>query len=127
VDLHPRIASTVRLLFSQGLYDLAAFEAMKQVEIRVRELSNASAGDIGVRLMRQAFKPDGGPLTDAKQEKGEQDATSSLFAGAIGTFKNPTSHRDVEYDDPTEASEIVVLGDLLLRMLDRRAKALKLP
>ena len=100
---------------------------MKQVEIRVRDLSKASAGDIGVPLIRQAFKPDGGPLADPKQEKGEQDATSSLFAGAIGTFKNPTSHRDVEYDDPTEASEIVLLGDLLLRMLDRRSKALNLP
>jgi uncharacterized protein (TIGR02391 family) len=77
--------------------------------------------------MRQAFRPDGGPLADPRQEKGEQDATSSLFAGAIGTFKNPTSHRDVEYDDPTEASDIVLLGDLLLRMLDRRAKLLSKP
>jgi uncharacterized protein (TIGR02391 family) len=126
MDLHPRIASTVRSLFSQGLYDLAAFEAMKQVEIRVRELAKAGAGEIGVPLMRAAFRTAGGPLVDPNQEKGEQEATSALFAGAIGTFKNPTSHRDVEYDDPTEASEIVLLGDLLLRMLDRRAKALKL-
>ena len=56
-DLHHRIADTVRSLFAQGHAELAAFEAMKQVEIRVRELSGAAESDIGVGLMRQAFKP----------------------------------------------------------------------
>ena len=42
-----------------------------------------------------------------------------LFAGAIGTFKNPPSHRQVNYADPTEASEVVLLADLLMRLLDR--------
>jgi uncharacterized protein (TIGR02391 family) len=120
-DLHTRIATTARSLFLQGLYELAAFDAMKQVEIRVRELAGANPGDLGVNLMRQAFKTDSGPLTDPNQEKGEREATAALFAGAIGTFKNPTSHRQVEYDDPIEASEVVLLADLLLRILDRRA------
>jgi hypothetical protein len=40
--------------------------------------------------------------------------------GAIGYLRNPTSHREVLYDDdPTEAAEVVMLADLLLRMLDR--------
>ena len=43
----------------------------------------------------------------------------ALFRGAIGTFKNPTSHRPVEYDDPTLAAEVIFLADLLMRMLDR--------
>ncbi len=123
-DLHPLIAKSVRSLFLQGLYELAAFEAMKHVEIRVRDLAGAGAGDIGVPLMRQAFKPDGGPLADPAQEKGEQEATSALYAGAIGVVKNPTSHRQVEYNGPTEASDAVLLADLLLRMLDRRAQAM---
>ena len=44
-----------------------------------------------------------------------------LFAGSIGTFKNPPSHRQVNYGDPTEASEVVLLADLLMRLLDRVA------
>lgn len=69
--------------------------------------------------MHQVFKPDGGPLCDQDVEGGEQVATMNLFAGALGLFKNPVSHRPVDFDDPTEAAEIVLLADLLLRLLDR--------
>ena len=43
----------------------------------------------------------------------------ALFRGAIGTFKNPSSHRIVNYDDPVLAAEVVLLADLLMRLLDR--------
>jgi uncharacterized protein (TIGR02391 family) len=123
-DLHPAIRETVRSLFTQGQYELAAFEAMRQVEIRVRGLAGASDRDVGTHLMRLAFNPETGTLADAQQDKGERQATSDLFAGAMGTFKNPTSHRQVTYQDPAEASEVALLADLLLRILDRRAAAL---
>ena len=51
-------------------------------------------------------------------EGGERQARSDLFAGAIGSFKNPTSHRSVTYSDPTEASEVIMLADLLMQILD---------
>lgn len=118
VDLHPRIAARARAQFLMGEHELAAFTAFREVEIRVRELANAGNDAIGVPLMRSAFKPSGGALTDPGLESGEQEAMSALFVGAMGVFKNPTSHRRVEYADPTVASEVVLLGDLLLRMLD---------
>ena len=123
VDLHSSIADRVRSQFLLGEYELAAFAALRQVEIRVRELAGAEAGDVGVNLMTQAFK-DGGKLRDPDIEKGEQEAMMSLFRGAIGVFKNPASHRQVDYADPTLASEVVLLADLLLRLLDTRADAL---
>jgi hypothetical protein len=33
--------------------------------------------------------------------------------------RNPLSHRNVEWDDATEAAEMVLLADLLMRQLDR--------
>lgn len=108
-----------RTQFLLGEYELSAFAAMREVEIRVRELAGAEDSLIGVKLMRQSFKPDGGPLADAGLDAGEQVGMMELFAGAIGTFKNPPSHRQINYDDPTEASEVVLLADLLMRILDR--------
>jgi uncharacterized protein (TIGR02391 family) len=119
VDLHHSIAERVRSQFLLGEYELAAFAAMRQVEIRVRDLAGADASDLGVQLMIKAFK-DGGPLRDPKSEGGEQTAMMNLFQGAIGVFKNPPSHRQVDYSDPTLASEVVLLADLLLRILDTR-------
>lgn len=124
VDLHLRIANRVRSQFLLGEYELAAFAAMREVEIRVRELAGADPRDVGVDLMKKAFKIGEGPLTDATSVKGEQEATMALYWGAIGVFKNPPSHRQVDYDDPTLASEVVLLADLLLRMLDARSKAM---
>jgi uncharacterized protein (TIGR02391 family) len=102
-----------------GEYEMAAMLALRQVEIRVRELSGAAANDVGVDLMKQSFKP-GGPLADTNTANSEQEATMALFWGAIGVFKNPVSHRQVDFDDPTQASEVVLLADLLLRILDSR-------
>jgi Protein of unknown function (Hypoth_ymh) len=61
----------------------------------------------------------GGPLHREETQAGEAVATMDLFKGAIGLFKNPASHRRVDLDDATEAAEIVLLADLLMRILDR--------
>ena len=119
LDLHDRL-ERVKSQFLLGEFELAAFAALREVEIRVRELSGAENSLIGVKLMRDAFGQQG-KLTDPDLDSGEQEAISHLFAGAIGTFKNPPSHRQVDYADPTEASEVVLLADLLMRLLDRVA------
>ena len=116
VDLHPLVAARVRSQWILGEYEAAAFLAMREVEIRVRDLGGASDADLGVPLMQNSFR-DGGALSDSTMEAGERQATMALFWGAIGVFKNPSSHRQVEYADPTAASEVVLLADLLLRVL----------
>ena len=71
-------------------------------------------------MMREAFKPSSGPLTDKSQNKGEQEALQHLFAGAIGYCKNPHSHRNTVIEDPAETVELLFLASLLLRIVDSR-------
>lgn len=119
-SLHPIVREDVWSLYHRGKYDTAVFEAMKAVEVVVREAAGLVPGDIGKDLMRKAFAVDGGPLTDMAVEPAERQARSDLFAGAIGSYKNPHSHRNVALDDPDEAAEIIMLANHLLRIVDSR-------
>lgn len=117
--LDPTLEEKVRPIFNLGDYETACFAAMKAVEVEVHRAAGLDGSVLGVDLMRQAFKSDGGPLADAEAHPGERVATMELFAGSIGAFKNPPSHRTVHFDDPVEAAEVVQLADLLLRLLRR--------
>jgi len=121
--LDPKMASKVRPPFLRGDYDTAIFEAFKQVEIRVRTLAGADKTDLGVNLMRKAFHPENGPLTDNTQVMSERQAISDLFAGAIGSFKNPGSHHDVDFNDSAEVAELIMFADQLIRIAERRTPA----
>lgn len=114
-----RALQPAKELYLQGRLDTAAFEAMKAVEVAVRARAKLGNDALGVSLMRTAFGK-AGVLTDLAAEPGEQVAAMELFAGAIGSFKNPSSHRYVDFDNPTLAGEVIVLADLLLRLLDNR-------
>ena len=118
VDPHPRIAQTVRSQFLLGEYELAALAAFREVEIRVRALGSFGDEIYGVDLMRKAFGPNG-PLSDPEVSEAERNAVRELFSGAYGAFRNPASHRTFDLGDVTMASEVVLLADLLLRLLDR--------
>ncbi|KQP19808.1 hypothetical protein ASF25_21590 [Methylobacterium sp. Leaf100] len=96
------------------------FEAMKAVEIAVRDAANLQPTDVGTALMRKAFDPQAGALADQTVPTAERDARSALFAGAIGSYKNPQSHRKVDLDNPREAAEIIILACHLLRIVTDR-------
>ncbi len=119
-DLDPILVRKVRPLFVRGDYETAVFQAFKEVEVRVRKKAGLPDSAIGQKLMRDAFQPNGGPLTNMKREAAERQGVSDLFAGAIALFKNPSSHRDIDFSDPKEVADLIHFANVLLRITDRK-------
>jgi uncharacterized protein (TIGR02391 family) len=120
--LHESISDKVWPTFIRGDYDVAVFQAFKEVEVSVRAAGGYDAKSIGIALMREAFHKTDGKLTDLALPEGEREALGHLFAGAIGSYKNPQSHRTVEINDPIEAAQVLMLASHLLGIIDDRAK-----
>lgn len=116
--LHQRIRQRVWSAFVRGEFDTAIFQALKAVEVYVREAAGFDRAQHGTAMMRAAFHVETGPLTDMSLEAAEREAVSHLFAGAYGYFRNPNAHHDVPLDLPIEAMEIVLLANHLLRIVD---------
>jgi uncharacterized protein (TIGR02391 family) len=116
--LDPVLIRTVKPLFIRGDYDTAVFRAFKEVEVRVRKKAGYGNDKFGRDLMTHAFGSNG-PLTDKDASKGEQDALRECFAGTFTQCRNPSSHREVKFDDPTEVIDLICIANQLLRIVGR--------
>jgi uncharacterized protein (TIGR02391 family) len=115
--LHVELQGAIYDNFASGNYDTSVRDAFVQVEIAVRETAKLPATLVGVKLMREAFNPNAGKLTDMALPMAERERMADLFAGAIGTFKNPLSHRKVGNTDPAPVIEELLFASRLLRFL----------
>ena len=117
--VHPLLRGSALAAYQQGKFDTAVFEAFKQLEVSIRAAAGLDAGMIGTKLTARAFDPNDGPLTDMSAEPSERQALANLMAGAIGSYKNPQSHRHVGVDGP-EAREMIIMASHLLRIVEAR-------
>ena len=115
--LHPKILNKCQDLFESGQFDDAIFSSMKVIEEEVRLLSSSKPTDIGLTLISKAMSSTP-PAISFSSIEAEQKAAYFLFSGALGSFKNPLSHRFLDTSDPIKAYECLTLASLLLRMLD---------
>lgn len=118
---HPLIVKKAYPALRREEFDTAVFRAFKAVEVRVRELTRLPSDLVGTALMRRAFDVDNGPLSNPEAPRAEREALSHLFAGAVGCYKNPHSHREVEVTF-NQAFELLLVASHLLQVLDHATK-----
>jgi uncharacterized protein (TIGR02391 family) len=117
------MSATAFSAFLRGEYDIAIFAAYRALENIVRDVCKYPNQALGVKLMRDAFDLKNGPLTDKSLISGEQQATSDVYAGAIGLFKNPVSHRLNSFTRPEEAVSLVLFANYLITQVEDLARA----
>ena len=120
--LHPVIVNARWSSFLRGDYDTAVFQTFKELEVAIRSTGGFKADDYGVDLARRAFHENTGPLSDQSKPVSERGALANLMAGALGSYKNPHSHRKVALS-AEEAVEMIMLGSHLLKIVDSCVKS----
>jgi uncharacterized protein (TIGR02391 family) len=111
--IHPVIVKKSFPLLRNSQFESAVLQAFKTIETKIRKRISADPEDVGVKLIRKAFNPENGPLTDYDLPKAEREAFCNYITGAFGYYKNPCSHRDVEMDFISAFVRIVVASDIL--------------
>jgi uncharacterized protein (TIGR02391 family) len=113
--LHPRVGEVAGSLYSDGHLAQAAFEAMKAVEVRVREMSGVD--EIGQKLMGRVF---GGAspmfrLTRRRDKFGqdEHEGRTLMFMGAMQGIRNLGAHELVRLDEAVTLEHLAVASRLM--------------
>lgn len=123
--LHATISEDVWFDLARGDHETAVFKSFRAVEIAVRDAGEFGPTDIGADLMKEAFKPRVGRLTDKSLPIPEQEAMAALFVAAMKYFKNPHSHRHSPIEEQKAAQEMVTFASHLLRIIDNRREDAK--
>ena len=119
-NIHSRIHTTSKILFDDGHYASATFEAYKLVDKEVSALAKVS--ESGVKLMMKAFSEQT-PLIrladlSTTSGKDEQEGYKFIFSGSVMAIRNPRGHEYGVKDSPTECLDHLSLASMLLRRLE---------
>ncbi|MCG7877962.1 MAG: TIGR02391 family protein [Candidatus Thiodiazotropha taylori] len=123
-NIHSAIEGTSKLLFDDGHYSQATFEAYKLLDREVANLAGVNTS--GVKLMMKAFS-EMSPLIRLNKlgnisERDEQEGYKFIFSGSLMAIRNPRGHETGLKESPTECLDHLSLASMLLRKLESAEK-----
>lgn len=113
---HPRVADSCAALYLNGHYPQAAFEAMKQVELALREVSLAPKKLPARLVIHRVFGGFRGLHLAVPAGPEYQRHAQNLFDGAFGYYRNYGAHEGDRIDKKT-CIRILALASELLDLL----------
>ncbi len=116
--VHPMLIKKCFTLLKSGEFDSAVMQAFKAIEVFTREKIEAPNDMFGERLLKKAFNPEGGILTNMNLPKSERHAFLNYITGAFSYYRNSSAHRDVELDFVSAFDRIAVASDLIKAIED---------
>lgn len=116
--VHPIIVDKCFSLLNSGEFESAVIQAFKAIETTTRSKIGAPIDMFGERLLKKAFNPDEGILTNFNLPKSERFAFLSYITGAFSFYRNSSAHRDLELDFVSAFDRIAVASDLLKTITD---------
>ena len=119
--LHPKLRGKPYNDFANGDPTAAIAEAFKILDISVQNAAGMPHL-FGQNLMQEAFDHAKGPLTDMSETEVMRKALPKLFAGAVGRFRNSSTHTHRTFPDLHEAVEELMVASRLLRYLDEPSR-----
>ncbi|WP_439503421.1 TIGR02391 family protein [Methylophaga sp.] len=120
--IHPIIVEKCFSLLKNNHYESAVIQAFKAIEVFTRKKVGAGSELFGERLLKKAFHPEDGILTNYSLPKNERAAFLNYITGAFSFYRNSSFHRDVDLDMISAFDRIAVASDLLKIIEDSQIK-----
>jgi uncharacterized protein (TIGR02391 family) len=111
--IHPRIAKTCVKLLEDGHFQYAALEAMKQVEIALKEKGLAPEKSFGVNLCKRVLNKGQHIMLSVPLGKDLQEQACELFCGAFGYYRNYAAHKGEKIDKKICIRALMLASELL--------------
>lgn len=121
--LHPRVEKYCLDLLRKGYYQHASLEAMKQVEIALRDLALAPPGLVGIKLVKWFFGGKGPVIIQDRLGENSREAAQKLLESSFKYYRNYAAHDGTEIDRIT-AIRILVLASELLDLVSASPRSL---
>ena len=126
-EIHDSFPDNIRILFDNGHFSQAIFEAAKFLEHQIITISGLTIS--GQPLMMSAFNSKAptikiNALSD-QSDIDEQEGFRFLFAGAMSGLRNPRAHGPEKKDTPNHCLDCLRFISFLLRKLEDSGYVIK--